>query len=433
MRTKNRTTLAITFCFTLITFYSVAQVETPALPQTKSILLMNGIAHLGNGKVIDNSAIAFKDGKLTLVADARQIKIDFNAYDTIVKIEGKHVYPGIIAPNSTLGLVEIDAVRATRDMDETGMYTPHVRSIIAYNTESKITTTVRSNGVLMGQITPRGNYISGTSSVVQFDAWNWEDAVVKQDDGVHLNWQNMFSRWTGKENKKYKERVDELTDFFANALAYSKEANHKEKNLRFEAMKGVFTGEQTLFIHADFVKEITESIDFAKGFDVKKMVIVGGYDAWRVSDMLKDNKVAVMLRRVHDLPIHEDDDVYLPYKLPKMLFDAGVLFCLENAGDMEAMGARNLPFYAGTATAYGLDKEQALQLITLNTAKILGIDASAGSIEEGKDATLFISTGDALDMRTNDVIAAFIQGRYIDVDNHQKKLYRKYSEKYQNQ
>lgn len=422
----------LTFSVLLSTFYCMAQIETPAPAQTKSILLLNGIAHIGNGEVIDNSAIGFKEGKLTLVADARKIKIDFNAYDTIIKIDGKHVYPGFIAPNSTLGLVEIDAVRATRDMDETGEFTPHVRSIIAYNTDSKITTTVRSNGILMGQITPRGNYVSGTSSIVQFDAWNWEDAVYKEDDGVHLNWQNMYSRWNGKPNKKYTEKINDLKEFFANALAYSKTEEQEEINLRFEAMRGVFSGEKTLFIHADFVKEITEAIDFAKDFEAKRMVIVGGYDAWRVSDMLKDNKVSVMLRRVHDLPVHEDDDVYLPYKLPKMLFDAGVLFCLENSGDMEAMGTRNLPFYAGTAASYGLDKEEALKLITLNTAKILGIDNTVGSLEGGKDATLFISTGDALDMKTNNVVAAFIQGRHIDLDNHQKKLYRKYSEKYKN-
>ncbi|MCB9360830.1 MAG: amidohydrolase family protein [Flavobacteriales bacterium] len=432
MKTKNKILLAATFCFVLSTLRLVAQVETPALAQSKSILLMNGYAHLGNGKVIENSAIGFKDGKLTLVADARIIKLEQNAYDTIINVAGKHVYPGFIAPNSTLGLIEIDAVRATDDMDEAGTYTPHVRSIIAYNAESKITTTVRSNGVLMGQITPRGNYISGTSSIVQFDAWNWEDAVYKEDDGVHLNWYPMFNRWNGKINKNYDEKVAELKEFFTNAQAYCKEDNHEEKNLRFEAMRKVFSGKQSLFIHANFVKEITEAIDFGKKFEIKKMVIVGGYDAWRVSNMLKDNNVAVILRRVHELPVNEDDDVYLPYKLPKLLFDAGVLFCLENAGDMEAMGTRNLPFYAGTAAAYGIDKEEALKLITLNTAKILGIDATTGSLESGKDATLFISTGDALDVRTNNVIAAFIQGRLIDVDNHQKKLYRKYSEKYEN-
>lgn len=432
MRTKY-ITLATTFYFLLSTFYSFSQVETPAPAQSKSILLMGGIAHLGNGTVIENSAIGFKDGKLTLVADARVIKLQANAFDTTISIHGKHVYPGIIAPNSTLGLVEIDAVRASDDQSEAGNYTPHVRSLIAYNTESRITPTVRSNGVLMAQITPRGNVVSGTSSIVQFDAWNWQDAAYKKDDGIHLNWHRMFSPWNGKANEKYTEQVDELKTFFADALAYSKVKEYPEINLRFESMRGLFNGTQTLFIHTNYVKEITDAIYFAKAFDIKKIVIVGGYDSWMVADMLKDNKVAVVLRRVHELPAREDDDVYLPYKLPKKLMDAGVLFCLENSGDMEAMGTRNLPFYAGTASAYGLNKEEALKLITLNTAKILGIDSTCGSLEPGKDATFFISTGDALDISTNNVEHAFIQGREIDVDNHQKRMFKKYSEKYKNQ
>lgn len=430
MKTKYKIR-ATTLCFLLLTFNCIAQVETPAPKHSKTVLLMGGIAHIGNGTVIENSVIAFKDGKLTMVADARVVKLDGSAFDTTISISGKHVYPGIIAPNSTLGLVEIDAVRATEDMNEAGNYTPHVRSIIAYNTESKITTTVRSNGVLMGQITPRGNVVSGTSSIVQFDAWNWEDAAYKLDDGIHINWHNMFNRWTGKADEKYTERINELKDFFADALAYSKVKNHLEKNLRFESMRGLFNGTQTLFIHTNYVKEITDAVYFAKENNISKMVIVGGYDAWMVADMLKDNKVAVILRRVHELPVSEDDDIYLPYKLPKKLVDAGVLVCLENSGDMEAMGTRNLPFYAGTATAYGLNKEEALMLITLNTAKILGIDATTGSLEPGKDATFFISTGDALDVKTNNVEQAYIQGRFIDLDNHQKKLYRKYSDKYE--
>lgn len=424
--------IVATLCLQLLTFNSVAQIETPAPKQTKKILLLNGIAHLGNGKVIENSAIAFVDGKITLVANAAAIKIDFSQFDTIINIQKKHVYPGIIAPNSTLGLTEIGAVRMTHDYSEYGIFKPHVRSIIAYNTESKITTTVRSNGILMGQITPRRGSISGTSSIVQFDAWNWEDAVYKKDDGVHLNWSRMFSRWTGKKNKEYEKSSAKLNRFFDDAFAYSKANNCPEKNLRFESMRGVFNGEKTLYIHANFVKEITEAINFSKKHKVSKLVIVGGYDAWMVADMLKENNVTVILKRVHSLPERQEDDVYLPYKLPKILFDAGVLFCLENSGDMEAMGTRNLPFYAGTAAAYGMDKEEALKLITLNTATILGIDKTTGSIEVGKDATLFISEGDALDMKTNKVIAAYIQGRLLDLDNHQEKLYRKYSGKYEN-
>lgn len=418
----------------LVPFFSfkvTAQTETPAPKQSKKILLLNGIAHLGNGKVIKNSAISIVDGKFEIVANAAVIKVDFKQFDTVIDVRGKHIYPGIIAPNSTLGLVEIDAVRATRDYSEVGVFKPHVRSVIAYNTESKVTTTVRSNGVLMGQITPRSGIISGSSSIVQFDAWNWEDAVIKEDDGIHLNWINMYLWWKGEKNKNYDKSVTALNKFFADALAYSKVENHPEKNLRFEAMRGIFNGEKTLYIHADFIKELTEAINFSKKYNVKKTVIVGGYDSWMITDMLKENNIAVILQRVHSLPQRQEDDVYLPYKLPKILHDAGVLFCLENAGDMEAMGTRNLPFYAGTAAAYGMDKEEALSLITLNTAKILGVDDFCGSIEPGKDATLFISTGDALDMKSNNVIAAFIQGRMLDLNNFQKQLHEKYSGKYE--
>ena len=424
--------LIATLCLQLLTLNILAQVETPAPKQIKKILILNGVAHLGNGKVIENAAIAFENGKLTTVADAKTIRLDISYFDTVIRLQRKqHIYPGIIAPNSTLGITEIDAVRATRDYNETGKYKAHVRSITAYNAESKITTTVRSNGVLMAQITPRGGIISGTSSIVQFDAWNWEDALIKKDDGMHLNWVRMFNRWTGKKNKNHEKSIAELNSFFTDALAYSKKEVHAEKNLRFESMRGVFNGEKTLYIHADFVKELTEAINFSKKHTITKMVIVGGYDAHMVTDMLTESNVAVILKRVHSLPKRQEDDVYLPYKLPKMLFDAGVLFCIENSGDMEAMGTRNLPFYAGTAAAYGMDKEEALKLITLNTAKILGIDKTTGSLEVGKDATLFISDGDALDMRGNDIKTAFIQGRLIDLDNHQKKLYRKYSDKYE--
>lgn len=395
-----------------------AQVEKPGEKQTEAILLLNGTAHLGNGQVIKNSAIAFDNGKITMVANAASIKIDFSKYGKVLKLEGKHIYPSFIAPNSMLGLTEIDAVRATNDYKETGKYNPHIRSITAYNTESIVTSTVRSNGVMLGQITPQGSIISGTSSIVQFDAWNWEDAVLKLNDGMHINWL--------KQNKNHTKNIQELHSLFADALAYSKKEIHEEKNLRYEAMRDLFSNKQTLFIHTNFIKEMTESVYFAKKYGIKKIVIVGGYDAWRITDFLKENNVSICLKRIHSLPKYQEEDVYLPYKTPKILWDAGILFCLENSGSMEAMGTRNLPFYAGTAVAYGMEKENALTLITLNTAKILGIDAFLGSLETGKDATLFISSGDALDMRTNNVELAFIQGRSINLNNYQKKLYEKF-------
>ncbi len=401
----------------------------------KHILYLNGHAHLGTGKAIEKSAIAVQDGKFTLVANALLIKIDSSKYDSIVYLKGQHIYPGFIAPNSTVGLTEIDAVRASRDFMEVGNFKPHVRSLIAYNTDSEITPTVRFNGILLGQITPRGGIVAGTSSIVAYDGDNWEEAVVKKDDGVHVNWPRMYKRsWSSRSNnqkdEKYAEKVETLKTFFREAKSYHELKNADEKDLRFESMKAVFEGEKTVFVNADYIKEIIEIVHFKKELKIEKLVIVGGYDAWMIPEMLKDNNISIMLRRLHSLPAREEDDVDLPYKLPKLLDEAGIPFCLENSGDMEAMGTRNLPFYAGTAVAYGLDYEKAVASITLNTARILGIDNRLGSIEKGKEATFIISKGDALDMRTNLVEHAFVQGQAIDLSNRQLDLYKKYMDKY---
>ncbi|WP_290865022.1 amidohydrolase family protein [Flavobacterium sp.] len=422
----------------MVSIHTKAQ-QTPAKKQTKSVLILNATAHLGNGQIIENSAIGFKDGKITLVADSKLIKLSKDAYESTIDATGKHVYPGFIAPNSTLGLVEIDAVKSSDDEKEIGNFNPHIRSIVAYTAESKVIETVRPNGILMAQITPRGGRISGTSSIVQLDSWNWKDALIKENDGIHLNFPINYIRtgwWaepgTLDANKEYLKQVEEINTFISNAKAYLADAS-KERNLVFEAMKGLFDGTQTLFIHADENKQIIDAIQFAKENKIKKMVIVGGYEAYKSAEMLQKNNIGVLLRRVHDMPKSDDQDVDLPYKMAKLLTDKGIIVGLENSGDMERMQTRNLPFLAGTCAAYGLDKEQALQLITLNTAKLLGIENQCGSLELGKDATLFISEGDALDMRTNKLTEAFIQGRMIDLENHQSRLYDKYKEKYNQQ
>lgn len=409
---------------------------SPAKKQTKSVLILNATAHLGNGQIIENSAIGFKDGKINLVADAKLIKLSKDAYETTIDAAGKRVYPGFIAPNSTLGLVEIDAVKSSDDESEIGSINPNIRSLIAYTAESKVIETVRPNGILMAQITPRGGRISGTSSIVQLDAWNWKDAPIKENDGIHLNFPANYIRtgWWAEPgsldaNKEYLKQIEEINSFFADSRAYLTDSS-KEINLVFESMRGLFNGTQTLFIHADENKQIIDAIEFAKENGVKKMVIVGGFEAYKSAELLKKNNIGVLLSRVHEMPKSDDQDVDLPYKMAKLLTDKGILVGLENSGGMERMQTRNLPFLAGTCAAYGLSKEQALQLITLNTAKLLGIDNQCGSLEVGKDATLFISEGDALDMRTNNLTNAFIQGRMINLDNHQSQLYKIYKEKY---
>ena len=407
----------------------------PAEKQTKSIIILNATAHLGNGKIIENSVIGFKDGKIQIVADATLIKMDFSTYDIKIDASRKHVYPGFIAPNSTLGLVEIDAVKSSDDEDEIGSFNPNVRSIIAYNSESRVTETVIPNGILIAQVTPRGGRISGTSSVVQLNAWTWQEALLKENDGIHLNFPTTFKKGRSAENgvievnKEYVKQIEEIISFLTNAKSYNAEIS-TEKNLVLDATKDLFNGTQTLFIHADEEKQIIDAIATFKAIGIKKLVIVGGLDALKCFELLVENNIPVLLRRVHDMPVNDDQDIDLPFKLAKLLTDKGILVGLENSGDMERMNTRNLPFLAGTCVAYGMEKEQALKLITLNTATILGIDSFCGSLEIGKDATLFISDGDALDMRTNKLKETFIQGRLINLENHQSELNKIYKKKY---
>ncbi len=415
-------------------FGNISAQQTPAKAQSEAITITGATAHIGNGKVIENSILIFENGKITAVGTSGSA----TPKGKIIDASGKHVYPGFIAPNSTLGLVEIGAVRASNDEVELGNLNPHIRSIIAYNAESKIVESMRPNGILIAQTTPRGGRISGTSSIVQLDAWNWEDAAIKMDDGIHMNWPNSFSSgrwWLGEEpglkpNKDYVKQTTEINDFMLQAKASLNTTVMSEKHLLYQAMHGIFEGSKTLFIHVSAEKAILEAISFAKEHNVKNMVIVGGDEAYKVATQLKKHNIPVLIKRTHSLPDYEDDDYDQSYKNARLLLDAGVLVALENSGQMERANTRNLPFQAGTVAAHGIDKEKALQLITGNSAKILGIDDIAGTLETGKDATLFICIGDALDMRTNQLEKAFIQGRDISLESHQTKLWKRYSNKY---
>ncbi|MFS4492338.1 amidohydrolase family protein [Maribacter sp. 2308TA10-17] len=405
--------------------------QTPADKQTEAITITGATAHIGDGTIVENCTIVFENGKITALGSGETTQ------GTIIDASGKHVYPGFIAPVKELGLVEVNAVRATRDADEIGDIIPHVRSLIAYNAESKVVESMRPNGVLIAQITPKGGRISGTSSIVQFDAWNWEDAAVKADDGVHLHWPSSFRRgrwWLGeprglRPNKNYQKQVTEVETFMQNALAYGG-GTAKELNPAFAAMKGVFDGRQKLYVYADGEKEIVDGITLAKNSGVKNIVLVGGYHAYKVTDFLKENDIPVLVQFTHNTPNFEDDDYDLPYKLPKLLSDAGLLVAIQN-GEASNFQTRNLPFYAGQVVGQGLAKEKAVQMITGNTAKILGIDDTHGTLSVGKSATLFISAGDALDMRTNQLSHAFIDGRNISLETHQTELWKRYSGKYE--
>jgi len=408
----------------------------PAPKQVGSTVITNATVHIGNGQVLNNASVVITDGKIAAVGT----NVAIPPGSTQVNAQGKHVYPGLILPTSSLGLVEIGAVRASTDVREIGDMNPNVHSIVAYNTDSKVINTLRSNGILLANIVPEGSFVAGQSSVVQLDAWNYEDAAYKADEGLHVYMPLLLPRPRfgrggrgGSQQqdsdpvKEGLEKMEELKSFFREAKAYNSEASHATTNLKFEAVKGLFDKKQKLYMHANTVKQMLVALDFVKEFDFD-MVIVGGSDSWQIADLLKQYNVSVVLSQPHSLPTLEDDDVDQPYKTAAALQKAGVLFSITD-DDGQTRG-RNLPFNAGTASAYGLTKEQALQAITLNAAKILGVADKTGSIEVGKDANVIISDGDILDMRSSQVTDAFIQGRKIDLTDKQKQLNERYKHKY---
>ena len=411
----------------------------PAAAQKAPVVIKNATVHTGEGTVIENATIVIENGKITAVG--KDVKIPAGA--EVTDAAGKHVYPGLVLPSSNLGLVEISSVKASNDEREIGDMNPNIRSIVAYNTDSKVINTLRSNGILAANIVPQGSFLAGSSSIVQLDAWNWEDAAIQLDGGMHLYMPSLMPRPTfgrggggiGGPNpgtpsdpvKEGLEKMEQLKSFFNEAKAYLAATDNTETNLKFESVKNLFTKKQKLYVHANTVKQMLVALDFVKefGFD---MVLVGASEGWQIADLLKQNNVSVILDQLHRLPTGEDDDVDQPYKTAAVLQKAGVLFALSD-DDSQNRG-RNLAFNAGTAAAYGLTKEQALAAITLNAAKILGVSDKTGSIAVGKDANIIISSGDILDMRTNNVTDAFIQGRKINLDDKQKQLNERYEEKY---
>ncbi len=420
-----------------------SQVPVVAPAQKKPVMLSGGTVHTATGDVIENGAVAFSQGRIVWVGRKGEDNLDKSGYE-VIDVSGKHVYPGLIFPNTSVGLNEIGSgVEVVNDTREIGELNPNVRAIAAYNTDSHVIPVIRSNGILLAQIVPQGSLLPGTASVVQLDAWNWKDASYRMDNGLILGWPRksaaggrggagmpqLAAAASTQGTSAYDRSVEQLEKIFADAAAYAAVEKPAQANLRLEAMKGLFDGSKILFVNAPEAGGIISAISFAKRHGVKKIVLTGANEtAWMVKDFLKENNIPVLLANPLSLPMNEHSDIKLPFKLAAMFKAEGILVGLTYSS--QAYG--NLPFAAGQTVAYGLTKEEALQTVTLNTAKILGIEDVTGSIEKGKDANIVVSTGDILDMMTNNIEYAFINGRSISLDNKHKQLNRRFQAKYDN-
>ena len=408
----------------LLTIFSLnlySQVPEPVSEQKDHIILFNGIIHDSRfGGYTQYGWVSFKDGKIDEVRklDNQTVPAEYYDQNTIlIDLDGKHVYPGLILPNSKVGLEDISAVRATVDHTEIGDINSNIRSLIAYNTDSEIISTFRYNGILLSQVVPDGDLITGNSSIMMMEGWNWEDAAYKIDDGMHIKWPRKTfppNRWTGstefRENPNYRNTIDMVHKFLIDSRAYY---DLKDKvdgiNLKLESMIDVFSGKKKIYIHANTREQIIESVQAFKRHGINNLVIVGANDAYYAIDFLKENNLPVLLNNLHRVPSRNHEDVDLPYKLPYLLHKEGILVGLTASGSLHSQ--RNLPFLAGTAAGYGLSKSDALKMITYNNAKILGIDNITGSLEVGKDANIIVSEGDILDMRSSKIEMAFIKGK----------------------
>ena len=418
---------------------SIASDQVPAPPQTHPILLMNATIHPVSADEIQRGAILFEKGIITAIG-RRVTNLPDNT--ETIDLLGKHVYPGMIAAASVIGLTEIGAVAVTRDFSERGEVNPNVRAEVAYHPDSEIIPVTRSNGVLLAHSCPTGGLISGTSAVMMLDGWTWETSTLKAPAGLHINWPNMgavrsrYFRITEEEaSKRREETLKKLDTIFEEARRYlvAKEAADQsgkielETDLRWEAMLPVLRREVPVFMHASEVRQIESAVEWANRQNVK-MVIVGGYDAWRVADLLKKYEIPVIYETVNSLPRRRWEDFDTPFTGPVKLYEAGVKYCIS-MGTGGASNHRNTPYEASKAASYGLPKDEALKSVTLYAAEVLGIADKAGSLEKGKDATLMITDGDPLEITTQ-VEQVYIQGKKIDMSDRHKVLYDKYKEKY---
>lgn len=438
-RLPRRFAFVALLCLGLAAGPATASQEIPGAPQDHPIALVGGVIYPVSGPPIENGVLLCAGGKI--VAVGRDVPLADNVER--IDVAGQHVYPGLIDAYTELGLTEIPMVRATNDDAETGRINPNAKAQVVLNPDSELIPVARSTGVLSVLSVPDGNLLSGASALIQLDGWTWEEMTIKPVAGIHLRWSRMapVNRWRqAKPSEQVKVRDRELAELrqaFESARSYATACRASAEgkcpppdfDARWQALLPVLEGKLPLVIEADEIRQIQAALAFAERQRVK-VILLGGYDAAECADLLKRLDVPVVLGGVHRLPRRRDDAYDAPFTLPARLQELGVRYCIGGA-DRPSM-VRNLPYQAGTAVAYGLPPEEALRAITLSPAQIFGVADRLGSLDAGKDATLFVSTGDALETPSK-VTLAFIAGRRIDLNNRQRRLWEKYKEKYRRQ
>lgn len=408
-----------------------------APPQERPVVIRNAVIHTMSDGTLLGGTLWFEDGVIRGVhPPGEEPSIPARRQSVVLDGTGKHVYPGLIAARTSLGLQEIGRVPQSVDVRELGDVSPEVRAAVAVNPDSAVIPVTRSNGVLVAGVFPTGGLIPGRVSVIQLDGWTGEDMTVLGDAGVVVDWPSSAprrrwgrSRGGDDAEDRTERRRKEIEAAFAEARAWH-EAEAADPavptDIRWQALVPVLEGERPVFLLAEDVEQIETAVGWALR-NALEPVLVGGRDAMLCADQLVRHDVPVILGGTHDLPRRRDSGYDEPFSLPARLHERGIRFCLATGGSF--YNERNLPYHAATAMAFGLPRDAAMAAITADAAAILGIESRVGTLEAGKDATLIVTDGSPLELTTT-IELAFVRGRRIDLRNKQTELARKYREKY---
>jgi imidazolonepropionase-like amidohydrolase len=417
----------------------LASVASIATAQTESFLLTGATIHTVSGQSITNGQLLVRDGKIVALGTT------LTATDAkTISLAGLHLYPGMIALNTDLGLVEIGSVRGTIDVKEVGEYTPDVYSWLAVNPDSERLPVARANGISHFEPTPSGAVVAGQSGLMALQGWTTEEMVARRSIGLHVYWPSASldptpkdqsrtpARWKSLEaqNQERREKLRELDEFFAEARAYAKAKDNSQDFQivpAWEAMLPVLRSEIPVIIHADDTRQIRAAVSWASTNGLR-MILAEGREAWRVADLLASNNVPVIFNHVFTLPQSETDDYAVHFRAPSVLSQAGVKFSFSGTGGSLV---KNLPYVAAQAVAFGLPPDEALKGLTIYPAQIAGVAERLGSIEVGKDATFFVMDGDVLDIRSQ-VRRMWISGTEVSLENRHTRLYEKYKNRPRN-
>lgn len=391
--------------------------QIPGAPSPHPIVIRGATLHPVTSDVIENGTLIIVDGKISALG--KDLPLPESA--VVIDAAGADVYPGFIDAYARIGTVELPSVRASVDDAETGLYNPNVKVKSAINPDSELIPVSRRTGVLLALAAPRGGTISGHASVIQLDGWTNDDMALVPEAALVISLPSPGSS---------AERT--LREFLDQARRYDKavsSGSNPRHDLKLAAMRPVLHREIPVVIRANRWNEINHAVAFAVEQNLR-LIIRGGEDAPICADLLRQHDIPVMVEGTHRLPTRSDAPYDTGYALPAKLNALGIRFCLTGGEAAGHGNVRNLPFQAGTAVAYGLSPEEAIRAITFAPAQILNIDQRVGSLEPGKDATLFLCEGDPLEV-VSSVKAAWIQGRPVELDDRQEQLHRKYQQKYQ--